>query len=110
MPSVMLKPETLHARVKSSPPSDPVAWMTAQHRLIMIIRMAILEGGALMGLTVLILAVMSRVLVEEPLLWLGAIPLAVHVLVGVLTFPTQESVVTFMDESIVQPLRRISDS
>jgi hypothetical protein len=107
VPNLILKPDSLAGRAAGMA-GDPVEWALSIHRVVVIIRMALLEGAALFGLVVLLLAVMGGRLFEYPILWLSTLPLLVHVACGLITFPSKNSVVEFIDTRIVKPLRRRS--
>lgn len=107
VPSMMLKPAMLKKKAGSD---QPVRWMTFLHRTLTIIRLAILEGAALLGLVVLIIASMGRFLDDNPVLWFAIVPMVIHVVASLLTLPTKSSVVEWMDTRILKPLQRTSGS
>ena len=86
--------------------SGPVEWMLHIHRNAVVIRMAALEGSSLFGLVILLLGVIGNSLQSQPIIWFAALPLIVHVLIGLRTFPNKENVINYMDQHILQPLRR----
>ena len=104
VPNFLLKPQILAKRLEAA--SSPVAHMVALHRTIDIIRLAILEGAALFGLVVLLLAVMGGYLDDNPVFWFGLGPLVVLVLVGLVTFPSRSYMSTFVLDKMIQPARR----
>jgi hypothetical protein len=112
VPALMLKPERLAARLGSEVRlpdgrviTDPVERTVIVYQNVQILRLALIEGSALFGLVVLSLAVVGRHLDETPVAWLAVLPLAIHLLFGMLTFPTRSAVVRFVEERILQPLR-----
>jgi len=108
LPSFLLKPASLHARAEQqlASGSDPVTWMCNIYRTSVIIRLAFLEGAALCGLMPPLMASLGGYLDDNPVFWLGAIPLAIHVIAGVVTFPTRTSIANHLVTRILRPIKQ----
>lgn len=107
VPNLILKPDSLAGRAASLA-GDPVEWAVSLYRLVVLIRMSLLEGAALFGLVILMLAVLGNRLGEYPVIWLSALPLLVHAACGFVTFPSRSNVVEFIETRILAPLRHRS--
>lgn len=107
VPKLILKPDSLAGRAADIG-GDPIEWALAIHRVVMLVRMSLFEVVAIFGLVILILAAMGNRLGEHPIIWLSALPLLIHVVYGFVTFPSKNTVVEFIDTSIIKPLRHRS--
>ncbi len=67
------------------------------HRTYTIIRYAMLEGTALIGLVILIISITSGEIYVNSLYWLTALPALIFVSIIGLSFPTKEKVLTFIN-------------
>jgi len=65
-----------------------------------IIRLAILEGSALFGVAVCLVAVTSGALESSPEYWLNALPVLVLLIASQLTFPTEERLARMFEQRI----------
>ena len=63
-----------------------------------LLRLALLEGTALFGLVVCLLAALGGALREQPLYWLNALSALAFLAYAALSFPTRERVETFFAE------------
>ncbi len=71
----------------------------ALQRAAAIARLAILEGAALFGLTICLLAVVNHVMQTEPLYWFNAASTVFFLVYAVTVFPTRESLVGWFDRA-----------
>jgi hypothetical protein len=84
---------------------DPTERLLLLYQTVAIIRLALLEGAALLGIVTLLLGVTTGSLEGNLVLWLALLPLAIHLAVGAMTFPTPERVAAFLEERVLRPLR-----
>jgi hypothetical protein len=67
------------------------------HRIYMIIRYALMEGTALIGLVILIISITSGAVYSNSMYWLTALPALIFVAFIAFSFPTKEKVITFIN-------------
>jgi len=58
-----------------------------------ILRLALLEGSALLGVVVCFLGVLQGAVAKQPLIWANAAPAVIFILFTLATFPTRERVI-----------------
>ncbi len=71
------------------------------HRTYMILRYAMMEGTALIGLVVLIISITSGEIYFNSIYWLTAIPALIFVIVIAYSFPTKGKVMTFINNKFM---------
>lgn len=69
-----------------------------QQRVALIVRMALLEGSALFGLVICLLATTNGVLGSAPEFWVNLLSPFLVIGFGVATFPTKERLVSWFEE------------
>lgn len=87
--------------LRTLPDADPetlASFAVGRLRNAMILRLALFEGAAFLGITVCILAKINGVLDAEPAYWLNLGSLAVFAAFGILTFPTRERLTGWFEE------------
>lgn len=87
---------------------DPAERLLLLYQTVAIIRLALLEGAALLGTVTLLLGVTTGSLEGNPVLWVAVLPLAIHLVVAAMTFPTPDRVAAFLEERVLRPLRDAS--
>jgi len=71
-------------------------------RSAMILRLALFEGAAFLGITVCLLAMINGVLDAEPAYWLNLGSLALFAAFGILTFPKKERLIGWFEEMLTR--------
>jgi len=71
------------------------------HRTYSILRYAILEGTALIGLVILIISITTGEIYKNQMYWLTALPALIFVLFIAYSFPTKEKVITFINNKFI---------
>ena len=71
-----------------------------KHRAASIVRLALLEGAALFGLVVAMLAVKAGMLPQQPVYALNTVPALVMIVVGAATVPTRDRIVSTVVRNI----------
>lgn len=95
LPALVLRRLGAAARTPSGADVAPAAFVNVWLRslsAVLIVRMALLEGPALFGNVVLLMAVLGGHVDAQPLYWLNAGTTGLLLLVTVATFPTRERV------------------
>lgn len=82
---------------RSSPVKEAIQVVTTHY----IIKFAMLEGAALLGLVTLILSVLNSSLHYNDIYWLAIVPMLVMNSIFILTFPNKERVVQLISDKIL---------
>jgi len=86
--------------------NEPVFTLLQIYRMLMIIRLAMLDGVAIFGLFVLYYAVSNNLIYSQPIYWISIIPLIIIVLFVYFYFPTKEKIIFYIEKNILDKLRR----
>ncbi len=109
-PKLWLKPERLHqlilgAKRKNENDQDAILEMLSlTARMVLVLRVSILEAAALLGCVVLFVAAHFHLLFHNPLLWLNALPVLVLLIFVFLFFPTRMRIARFISTHILTRL------
>ena len=82
--------------------SDPYVAAVGTMRGAMLVRMAIMEGAAMFGLVICIIAVTGGLTQTEPVYFLNAASYALFILIGLQTFPTKDSLTAIFRTQILK--------
>ena len=96
------RPSIFH--LQSTPP-DPVTVLMNIYRQLLIIRLAIFEGVALMGLVVFLFCGMNGTIKLYPLCWLALVPSVVLFLFAYIFYPTKDKVIFWIDNNLLPKIR-----
>jgi hypothetical protein len=72
-------------------------------RTAIIVRIALLEGAAMLGNMICLIAAMNGILSFEPLYWCNAASTVALLVIGATTMPTRERVLGWFEERFQAP-------
>jgi hypothetical protein len=90
----------LHDREGNPIAATPTEKAIIAIRTAMLIRTALYEGSAFLGLAVLMMAATNGFLFSVDWLWINALPFLVHLIIIVFTFPTRNRVINIFENNI----------
>lgn len=104
--AAILRAERVAAIVRGEDAGEGAARLLDLVRTAYILRLAILEAPAMLGLVVCLLATMNGALASRPALWLNALPAALLVAFSLATFPTRDRLLFLVRERVEPALLR----
>lgn len=101
LPDIQIS-KSLEALKNSSDESTSLAdKLLGLHRTYSILRYAMLEGTALIGLVILIISITTGEIYENQMYWLTALPALIFVSFIAYSFPTKEKVIAFINDKFM---------
>jgi len=115
IPKLQLSPDKLKARLSTVMQNQQGEHM-AEHvfvlfqiyRTIMILRLAMLDSVAFLGLFILFYSVLNKMIYFYPIYWIALIPSVILFFFVYIYFPTKEKIVFYIEKNMLEKLRNIA--
>ena len=113
LPKFLLTTDKLKTRLsqsvynqKGKAIDDPVFKLLQIYRQLMIMRLAFLDGVAILGLAILFLTISDGFIRTQPQYWLLLLPLIILLIYAYLYFPTKDKIIFYIENNMLNKLKK----